>query len=154
MILWPYPNASIYHTGPYLHILSNRFENSNPFTSFTCKSFFSMMTSSNGNIFRVTGHLCGEFIGHHTQRPVTQSFDDFFDLRLNKRFSKQSWGWWFETPWSSLWCHCNEISLDGCVPIAQYYANNQMMACCLSAPHHNQEPLLLTWFNINPSMDK
>ena len=23
-----------------------------------------MMTSSNGNIFRVTGHLCGEFIGH------------------------------------------------------------------------------------------
>ena len=24
----------------------------------------SMMTSSNGNIFRVTGHLCGEFAGH------------------------------------------------------------------------------------------
>ena len=24
---------------------------------------FSMMTSSNGNIFRVTGHLCGEFTG-------------------------------------------------------------------------------------------
>ena len=23
----------------------------------------SMMTSSNGNIFRVTGHLCGEFTG-------------------------------------------------------------------------------------------
>ena len=23
-----------------------------------------MMTSSNGNIFRVTGHLCGEFTGH------------------------------------------------------------------------------------------
>ena len=27
------------------------------------------------------------------QRPVTQSFDVFFDLRLNKRLSKQSWGW-------------------------------------------------------------
>ena len=26
-----------------------------------------------------------------TQRPVTQSFDVFFDLRLNKRLSKQSW---------------------------------------------------------------
>ena len=26
-------------------------------------SFFIMMTSSNGNIFRVTGPLCGEFIG-------------------------------------------------------------------------------------------
>ena len=27
----------------------------------------SMMTSSNGNIFRVTGHLCGEFTGHKGQ---------------------------------------------------------------------------------------
>ena len=25
------------------------------------------------------------------QRPVTRSFDVFFDLRLNKRLSKQSW---------------------------------------------------------------
>ena len=38
-----------------------------------------MMTSSNGNVFRVTGPLCGEFTA---QRPVTQSFDVFFDLRL------------------------------------------------------------------------
>ena len=57
-----------------------------------------MMTSSNGSIFRVTGHLCGEFTGEFpSQRPVTRSFDVFFDLRLNKRLSKQSWGWWFET---------------------------------------------------------
>ena len=28
------------------------------------------------------------------QRPVTRSFDVFFDLRSNKRLSKQSWGWW------------------------------------------------------------
>ena len=33
-----------------------------------------------------------------SQRPVTQSFDIFFDLRLNKWLSKQSWGWVFETP--------------------------------------------------------
>ena len=26
---------------------------------------------------------------------------------LNKRLSKQSWGWWFETPSRSLWRHCN-----------------------------------------------
>ena len=26
---------------------------------------------------------------------------------LNKRFSKQSWGWWFKTPLRSLWRHCN-----------------------------------------------
>ena len=69
-----------------------------------------MMTSSNGNIFRVTGPLCGEFTGpgeFPAQRPVTRSFDVFFDLRLNKRLSKQSRGWWFETPSWSLWRHCN-----------------------------------------------
>ena len=65
-----------------------------------------MMTSSNGNIFRVTGPLCGEFTGtgeFPPQRPVTQSFDVFFGLGLNKRLSKQPWGWWFETPAWSLW---------------------------------------------------
>ena len=68
------------------------------------------MTSSNGNIFRVTGPLCGEFTGpgeFPTQRPVTRSFDVFFDLRLNKRLSKQPRGWWFETPSLSLWRHRN-----------------------------------------------
>ena len=44
----------------------------------------------------------GEF---PAQRPVTRSFDVFFDLRLNKRLSKQSWGWWFETPSRPLWRH-------------------------------------------------
>ena len=36
-------------------------------------------------------------------------FDVFFDLRMNKRLSKQSWGWWFETPSCSLWRHCNAM---------------------------------------------
>ena len=48
----------------------------------------------------------GEF---PAQRPVTRSFDVFFDRRLEKRLSKQSWGWWFETPSRSLWRHCNEL---------------------------------------------
>ena len=43
-----------------------------------------------------------------SQRPVTRSFDFFFDLCLNKRLSKQRWGCWFETPLRSLWRHCNE----------------------------------------------
>ena len=71
-----------------------------------------MMTSSYGNIFRFTYPLCywnspvtGEF---PTQRSVTRSFDIFYDLLLNKRLSKQSWGWWFETPSRLLWRHCNE----------------------------------------------
>ena len=46
----------------------------------------------------------GEF---PTQRPVTRSFGVFFDLRLNKRLSKQSWGWWFETLSRPLWRQCN-----------------------------------------------
>ena len=50
-----------------------------------------MMTSPNENIFRVTSHLgTGEF---PARRPVTRSFDVFFDLRLNKRLSKQSQGY-------------------------------------------------------------
>ena len=47
-----------------------------------------------------TSPVIGEF---PSQRPVTRSFDVFFDLRLNKRLSKQSWDWWFETPSGSLW---------------------------------------------------
>ena len=49
----------------------------------------------------------GEF---PAQRPVTRSFDVFFDLRLNKRLSKQSWGWWFEMLSCPLWHHCNVIT--------------------------------------------
>ena len=42
------------------------------------------------------------------QRPVTRIFDVFIDQRPNKRLSKHSWGWWFETPSRPLWPHCNE----------------------------------------------
>ena len=44
--------------------------------------------------------VTGEF---PTQRPVTRSFDVFFDLRLNKRLSKKLWGRWFEMPSRSLY---------------------------------------------------
>ena len=30
----------------------------------------------------------------------------FLNLHLNKRFSKQWWGWWFEAPSRPLWRHC------------------------------------------------
>ena len=49
-----------------------------------------------------------EFSGEFpSQRPVTRSFDVFFDLRLNEQLSEQSWGWWFETLSCPLWRHCN-----------------------------------------------
>ena len=69
-----------------------------------------MTTSSNGNIFHVTGPLCGEFTGEWwfpEEKPVTQCFDIFFDLRLNQQLSKQWRCWWFKMPWCSLWYHCN-----------------------------------------------
>ena len=94
---------SNFTANPHPPILYNEFESSS----------FNMMTSSNGNIFRVTGPLCGEFTGageFPAQRPVTRSFGDFFDLRPNKLLSKHWWGWWFETLSHPLWRHCNEIS--------------------------------------------
>ena len=49
--------------------------------------------------------VSGEF---PSQRPVTRSFDAFFDLRPNKRLSEQLLGWWFETQSCSLWRHRND----------------------------------------------
>ena len=50
--------------------------------------------------------VTGEF---PAQSPMMRSFDVFFDLRLNKRLSKQWWGWWFATPSRPSWRHCNEL---------------------------------------------
>ena len=52
--------------------------------------------------------VTGEF---PAQRPVTRSFDVFFDLRLNKWLSKQWWGWWFQTPSRPLWRNCNAFCI-------------------------------------------
>ena len=51
--------------------------------------------------------VTGEF---PAQRPVTRSFNVFFDLRLNIRLSKQLRGWWSETSSHSSWCHCNAVA--------------------------------------------
>ena len=74
-----------------------------------------MMTSSNGNNFRVTGLLCGNspVTGEFpAQRPVTRSFDVFFDLHMNKRKSKQSHYdvtvmWYLVVPCPSLLYYCS-----------------------------------------------
>ena len=96
-----------------------------------------MMTSSNGNIFCVTGPLCGEFTGHRWipgHRPVTRSFDVFFDLCLNKRLSKQWWGWWFETPSHPLWRHSNVMCLK------------EILSCWT----HDRKSSLHYWWTGNP----
>ena len=71
--------------------------------------------------------VTGEF---PAQRPVKRSFDVFFDLHLNKRMSKQWWGWWFEMPSCPLWRHCN--ALFHCGQVSQFWVT------------HGPEP----WFNI------
>ena len=51
------------------------------------------------------------FVTGHQWIPLTKASDAglMFSLicALNKRLSKQLWGWWFETPSHSLWRHCN-----------------------------------------------
>ena len=69
-----------------------------------------MMTSSNGNISALLVLCKGNppvTDGFPSQRPVTRSFDVFFDLRLNKRLGKQSRRRWFETSSRSSRRHCN-----------------------------------------------
>ena len=69
-----------------------------------------MMTSSNGNIFRVTGHLCEEFTGYRWI-PHTKARDaELWCFLWSARLSKQLWGWWFETPSRPLWRHCNLVA--------------------------------------------
>ena len=63
----------------------------------------------------------GEFPG---QRPVVRNFDVFFDLRLNKRLIKQSWGWWSEKLSRPLWRHCNDDRGHPCI-FASFYLNIQ-----------------------------
>ena len=63
------------------------------------KTFSALLAICAGN-----SPVPGEF---PTQRPVTRSFDIYFDLRPDKRLSKQSWGWRFETLSHTLWRHRN-----------------------------------------------
>ena len=72
--------------------------------------------------------VTGEF---PTQRPVTWGFDVSFDLRLNKRLSKQ----WFEMPSHPLWHHC--IVLASCAEMALQLASPHI-DCCLSCSVDSQ----------------
>ena len=71
--------------------------------------------------------VTGEF---PAQRPVTQSFDVFFDLHLNKRLSKQTKRRWFETQSCPLWRHCNEarhIPWDPIRHVSWSFPNSSML---------------------------
>ena len=65
---------------------------------------------SNGNIFRVTGPLWGEFTGHRWI-PLKKASDAelwyFLWSAPEQTVSKQSRRWWIDTPLHSSWRHCN-----------------------------------------------
>ena len=82
----------------------------------------------------------GEF---PAQRPVTQSFEVFFDLRLNKRLSKQSWSWWFETLSCPLWRHCNVNEMGPWQDCLNALAVRPV--ACLSAVSAIRKKSMLMW---------
>ena len=94
--------------------MSMRSGKSHPISLLTSQHWFRPWWRHQMETFSASLALCagnspvpGEF---PSQRPVTRRFDIFFHLCLNKRLSKQSWGWWFETPSWSLWRHCNAMA--------------------------------------------
>ena len=99
--------------------------------------------------------VTGEF---PSQRPVTRGFDVFFDLRLNKRLSKQSWGWWCETPW----CHYDVtvLSLVALVAslstdiIQQMPLQSRHNECDGVSNHRRFHRLLNCWFRCRQKKSK
>ena len=86
------------------------------------------------------------------QWPVTRSFDVFLDVHLNTPLSKQSWCWWFVTPSSPLWRHCNGnlwimlcASLINVHPVVACLLSDfrYILPCRLWLPVKNNEPLHL-----------
>ena len=72
------------------------------------------------------------------QRPVTRSFDVFFDQRPNKRLSKQSWGWWIEMTSCTSWRHHNDY--------VNHMATGSMTSCDAN--------FLVYLKNLNPILTK
>ena len=68
---------------------------------------------------------------------------------LNKRLSKQSWGWWFETTLRQLWCHSNDNNItDICIGcIIWSTANGQSGIWHVPVTHNIDEKSPLPWWS-------
>ena len=95
--IYPYIDVKYIHT--FIHILMYIYT----WWHHEVETFSALLALCAGN-----SPVFGEF---PAQRPVTRSFDVFFDLHLNERLSKQSWGWWFEMLSCSLWRHYNDTHM-------------------------------------------
>ena len=125
MIDWhPFRSMPIIWTGLYIrtnHVCNLQHES---WWRHKMETFSALLAICAGN-----SPVTGEF---PAQRPATRSFDVFFELWLNKRLSKQLWGWWFETPSRPLWRHCNVDSWnDGIhIPKCKYaYVHSNNSTC-------------------------
>ena len=92
-------NLYIVHISCWCNTWCGHWETHRPWWRHQMETFSALLALCSGN-----SPVTGEF---PSRRPVTRNLDVFFDLRLNKRLSKQSWGWCFETPSRSLWRHRN-----------------------------------------------
>ena len=92
-------------------------------------------------IFKATIEFCcSSPVALWKQRPVARGFDVAFALHLNKRLSKQSWVWWFDTPLRSLIRPCNKILGFG----SWYkFLENTLHDCIML--DGLKKPLLLPW---------
>ena len=106
LIKWTIGPKIIFFIDYYINVLGmgllthSKFSRWKPWWRHQMRTFSALLAISAGN-----SPVSGEF---PAQRPVTRSFDGFLDLRLYKRLSKQSWGWWFETLSCPLWRHRND----------------------------------------------
>ena len=91
--------------------------------------------------------VTGEFTA---QRPVTRSLDIFFDLRLNKRLSKQQWGWWFQTLSRPLWRHCNGMLYQ--VHHCQEFLQTSNFHTIWSGRNYIALHLMWSWQTLRPNM--
>ena len=104
IFIWAVSAMSVTYYGPFLHICTDTIEGHIPTISHA--SYIPDIIRYHDDVIKwkhfprywsfVRGNtpITGEF---PSQRPVPRSFGVFFDLRLNLRLGKQSWGWWFET---------------------------------------------------------
>ena len=111
------------------------------------------MTSSNN--FCITDPFWGNLLitsAFLSKRPVTWSFDVFFDLCPNKRLNKQSGCRWFErfeTPPRSLWRYCNVLSVIFMKHMSLYLCVLfQLDTRGISSDNSTQSPVTQVWWNI------
>ena len=110
-----------------------------------------MVTSSNGNIFRVTGPLCGEFTGHQWIPRTKASAAELWCLLWSaphKKLSEQSWGWWSETPSRPLSRHCN-VFIHRNLVISLLCSSKCLMRISHNSPERAPN-IVLHWIALQP----